>query len=85
MQIHSVCTNEKSTILLVVSQKAAKERRQLERELKASHMQEIIGRFSLDAHRQDDCSDLWFLHRACSSMRHNTDNSDIRQCRKIKL
>ena len=55
MQIHSVCTNEKSTILLVVSQKAAKERMQLERELKASHMQKIIGRFSLDTHRQDDC------------------------------
>ena len=34
--------------------KAAKERKQLERELKTGHVQDIIDRFSLDAHRQDD-------------------------------
>ena len=40
------------------SQKAAKERKQLERELKTGHVQAIIDCFSLDARRQEDLTDI---------------------------
>ena len=54
-------------------QKAAKERKQLERELKTGHVQDIVDRFSLDARRQEDLTNILEGHvggsnicRACT-------------------
>ena len=56
-------------------QKAAKERKQLERELKTGHVQDIIDRFSLDARKQEDVQDI--IDRFSLNARRQEDLTDI--------